>query len=54
MRRFEHAEEALLRHAMGRNMEVRRLSYAQLPAPHEIAAWLRFNARHNTAQALAS
>jgi len=54
MRRFGHAEEALLRHAFGRSLEMRMLNYSKLPPPDEIAAWLRFKARHNTAQALAS
>jgi len=54
MRRFGHSEEALLRHALGRSLEVRMLTYSKLPPPDEIAAWLRFKAQHNTAQALAS
>lgn len=54
MRQFARAEEALLRHVLGRNIDVRMLTYAQLPPPDKIAAWLRFLARHNTAQALAS
>jgi hypothetical protein len=54
MHRFGRAEEALLRHALGRNLEARMLTYATLPPPDEIVAWLRFNARRNTAQALAS
>ena len=54
MRRFEPPEEALLRHALGRSIEVRMLTYAKLPPPDEIAAWLRFLARHNTNEALAS
>ena len=54
MHRFENAEEALLRHAFGRNIEVRMLHYSKLPPPDQIAARLRFLARHNTAQALAS
>ncbi len=54
MHRFALAEEALLRHGLGRNIEIRMLQHAMLPPPHEIAAWLRFLARHNTTQALAS
>ncbi len=54
MRHFARAEEALLRHAVGRNIEVRMLTCAKLPPPDAIAAWLRFLARHNTAHALAS
>ena len=54
MRRFARAEEALLRHALGRSIELRMLTYAKLPPPDEIVAWLRFLARRNTAQALAS
>lgn len=54
MRRFGRAEEALMRHALGRNLEVRILDCARLRPPDQIAAWLRFNARRNTAQALAS
>lgn len=54
MRRFAHAEEALLRHALSRSIEVRMLAYAKLPPPDQIAARLRFLARHNTAHALAS
>ncbi len=54
MRRFEHAEEALLRHTLGRSIEVRMLHSATLPQPDEIAAWLRFRADLSTAQALAS
>jgi hypothetical protein len=51
---FAHAEEALLRHALGRNIEIRMLTRGKLPPPDEIAAWLRFVARHNTPQAHAS
>ena len=54
MRRFGHAEEALLRHALGRNLEMRMMSYAKLPPPDEVAAWLRFNTRRNTPQTIAS
>ena len=54
MRRFEHAEEALLRHVLGRSIEVRMLHYSKLPPPDQIAAWLRFRADQNTVQALAS
>jgi Bacterial archaeo-eukaryotic release factor family 10 len=54
MHRFERAEEALLRHALGRSIEIRMLSYAKLPPPDGLAAWLRFVASRNTAQALAS
>jgi rubrerythrin len=54
MRRFADAEEALLRHALGRSIEVRQLHYAKLPKPEGIAAWLRFRAEINTPQALAS
>jgi protein required for attachment to host cells len=51
---FARNEEALVRHALGRSLEVRMLRYAKLPPPDEIGAWLRFQAHHNTAQALAS
>lgn len=54
MRRFTHSEEALLRHAFIRSIEVRMLHTSKLPPPDEIAAWLRFRADLNTAQALAS
>ena len=54
MRRFAHAEEAVLRHALGRSVEVRRMRWVKLPAPDEIVAWLRFRAEVNTPQALAS
>jgi rubrerythrin len=54
MRRFADAEEALLRHALGRSIEVRQLHYAKLPQPESMAAWLRFRAEINTPQALAS
>lgn len=54
MRRFSDAEEALLRHALGRSIEVRQLHFAKLPPPDAIAAWLRYRADMNTAQALAS
>ncbi|KAA6455889.1 hypothetical protein DYQ86_27010 [Acidobacteria bacterium AB60] len=54
MRRFAHAEEALLRHAVGRSIEIRRMHWTKLPAPDGIAAWLRFRAEVNTPQALAS
>lgn len=54
MRRFTHAEEALLRHALSKSIAVRMLHTAKLPPPDEIAAWLRFRADVNTPQALAS
>jgi peptide subunit release factor 1 (eRF1) len=54
MRRFAHAEEAVLRHALGRGLAVRRMHWAKLPAPDEIAAWLRFRSEVNSVQALAS
>jgi len=54
MRRFADAQEALLRHALGHSIEVRQLHYTKLPSPDAIAAWLRFRAGVNTAQALAS
>lgn len=54
MRSFGDAHEAILRHALGRSIEVRQLHSAKLPAPDGIAAWLRFRADLNTAQALAS
>jgi hypothetical protein len=54
MRQFSDAEEALLRHALGRSIEVRQLHFAKLPPPDGIAAWLRYRADTNTAQALAS
>jgi peptide subunit release factor 1 (eRF1) len=54
MRQFAQPEEAFLRHAVGRSIELRRIMQAKLPPPHQIAARLRFLARHNTAQALAS
>lgn len=54
MRMFPHAEEAVLRHALGRGLEVRRMHWTKLPQPDEIAAWLRFRAEVNTPQALAS
>ncbi|WP_109485841.1 hypothetical protein [Occallatibacter savannae] len=54
MRWFARPEEALVRHALGNNIEVRMLRHAKLPPPDEIGAWLRFKAEHNTAQALAS
>jgi hypothetical protein len=54
MRRFAHAEEALLRHALGRSIDVRMLRWTKLPPPNEIAAWLRFRSEMNTSQALAS
>lgn len=53
MRLFGNAEEALLRHALGRSIEVREMHYSKLPMPDSIAAWLRFRADMNTAQALA-
>lgn len=54
MRRFTHSEEAILRHALSNSIEVRALHNSKLPPPDEIAAWLRFRADINTAQALAS
>ena len=54
MRAFARTEESLVRHALGNNLEVRLLHYAKLPPPDEIGAWLRFQADHNTAQALPS
>jgi hypothetical protein len=54
MRLFSNAEEALLRHALGRSIEVREMHYTKLPMPDRIAAWLRFRADMNTPQALAS
>lgn len=54
MRRFDDAQEALLRHALGRSIEVRQLHYSKLPHPDGIAAWLRFRAEMNATQALAS
>jgi hypothetical protein len=54
MRLFANAEEALLRHALGRSIEVREMHYSKLPMPDRIAAWLRFRADVNTPQALAS
>jgi hypothetical protein len=54
MRWFARGEEALVRHALGRNLEVSVLRYVRLPPPDEIGAWLRFQANHNTANALAS
>jgi hypothetical protein len=54
MRRFADAEEAVLRHALGRSIEVRTMRWVKLPVPDEIAAWLRFRAEVNTPQALAS
>jgi peptide subunit release factor 1 (eRF1) len=53
MQWFARDEEALVRHALGRNIDVRMLHYAGLPPPDEIGAWLRFQAEHSTAQALA-
>jgi len=54
MRQFTDAEEALLRHVLGRSIQVRMLHYSKLPPPDEIAAWLRFRSDQNTVQALAS
>ncbi|HUY95720.1 MAG TPA: hypothetical protein VMU71_10490 [Terracidiphilus sp.] len=54
MRRFPDAQEALLRHVLGRSIEVRQLHYTTLPQSDGIAAWLRFRAEMNTGQALAS
>lgn len=54
MRCFSDAHEAILRHALGRSLEVRQIHYTKLRHPDGIAAWLRFRADTNTAQALAS
>lgn len=54
MRKYANAEEALLRHALGRSIEVHEMHFAKLPMPDRIAAWLRFRADSNTPQALAS
>ena len=54
MRLYQNAEEALLRHALGRSIEVREMHYAKLPMPDRIAAWLRFRAEISTPQAMAS
>ena len=54
MRLYPNAEEALLRHALGRSIEVREMHYSKLPMPDRIAAWLRFRAEISTPQALAS
>jgi hypothetical protein len=54
MRPFAHAEEAVLRHALRRSIEVRRIRWAKLPPPDEIAAWLRFRVEANAPQELAS
>ncbi|UWZ84945.1 baeRF10 domain-containing protein [Occallatibacter riparius] len=54
MRLYQNAEEALLRHALGRSIEVREMHYSKLPMPDRIAAWLRFRAEISTPQALAS
>lgn len=54
MRSFSSAQEALLRHALGRSIDVREVHYAKLPMPDRIAAWLRFRADVNTPQARAS
>jgi peptide subunit release factor 1 (eRF1) len=54
MRLYQNAEEALLRHALGRSIEVREMHYTKLPMPDRIAAWLRFRAEVNTPRALAS
>jgi hypothetical protein len=54
LRLYPNAEEALLRHALGRSIEVREMHYSKLPMPDRIAAWLRFRAEISTPQALAS
>lgn len=54
MRLFGCAQEALLRHALGRSIEVRMLRYSKLPPGQPIAAWLRFRAERNTPMSLAS
>ncbi|HEY2857432.1 MAG TPA: hypothetical protein VGJ21_03395 [Terracidiphilus sp.] len=54
MRMFSNAEEALLRHALGRSIEVRELHFLKLPMPDSIAAWLRFRVDVGAQEALAS
>lgn len=54
MRLFSNAEEALLRHILGRGVEVRELHFMKLPMPDRIAAWLRFRADVSTPLASAS
>ena len=54
LRLYQNAEEALLRHALGRSIEVREMHYSKLPMPDRIAAWLRFRAEISTPQSLAS
>ena len=54
MRLYQNAEEALLRHALGRSIEVREMHYSKLPMPDGIAAWLRFRAEVSTPLAQAS
>jgi len=54
MRRFAHAEEALLRHTLGRSIEVRMIHRVKLPPPDEIAALLRFRVDANVAEAMVS
>jgi Bacterial archaeo-eukaryotic release factor family 10 len=44
MHLFSCAEEALLRHALGRSIDVRMLRHCELPSDQPIAAWLRFRA----------
>ncbi len=53
MRLYSNAEEALLRHALGRSIQVREMHYTKLPMPDRIAAWLRFRAEMNTPRAMA-
>lgn len=53
MHLFPCAEEALMRHALGRSIHVRMLRYIALPPGQLIAAWLRFRGDRNTAEALA-
>lgn len=54
MRNFDCAEEALLRHALGRSIEMRMLKYATLLPGHVAAARLRFRADRNSSMAFAS
>lgn len=49
MRGFSCAEEALLRHGMGRSIEMKMLTHAKLPPAHVAAAWLRFRADRKNA-----
>lgn len=54
MRQFCCAQEALLRHALGRSIEGRVLHFSKLPPDQPIAAWLRFRAERSTSMPLAS